>query len=501
MGSRIHAPLVLTLALIVVLVLSLLAGGLLLQRVVGGSFRSAETLRSARALAADVLKAQLDEETGVRGYAVSHQNELLGPYYQGRSLFPNAVARLRPLLVRMHLPEAARALDDAVFVNERWEAHVAGPLRNRQHANVYLLLHGKWLVDRLRIDVARVDAALARRTALSDQQAEAATFWVAAFAAGAVIAIALAAMIFTVQQYRLTQRLERQRTEAEAERSQAAQMQAALAAEKRIADTLQTAISQRIFPAMPTVSFNATYVPAREEALVGGDWYDAVQLSDERVLLAIGDVTGHGIDAVITMNRARELLIRSALLDADPAHVLERVNIELLRSTSQIVTAIAGIVNTRKCEFLYAAAGHPPPVLLEPNGRAQLLEFGSLPLGVTAEAAYATRHIETVPGALIVLYTDGVIEHSRDLAEGEALLLAAVEWAAARPELDVAESIRDSIFGTRRIADDVAILTIRFTSIPGGATLSGHGDAAMFIGGAKTGTLLETGPNAYRRIA
>lgn len=501
MATRIHAPLILTLALIVLLVATLLTGGLVLQRVVAASFRSGEATRTARILASDVLRAQLDEETGVRGYAVSHQVALLGPYYDGRAAFPNAVARLRPVLVNLRLQEATRALDDAVYVNGRWEAHVATPLRVRKRANMYLLLHGKWLVDRFRIDVARIDAALARQAALGDQQAEAATLWVGFFAAAAVVAIALGAMLFTIQQYRLAMRLERQRARAELERGQTALAQAALAAEKRIADTLQQAFAQRIFPTMPTVSFSATYVPATEDALVGGDWYDAIQLTEERVLIAIGDVTGHGIDAVISMNRARQLLIGSALLDADPSRVLARVNAELLASGAPIVTAIAGIVDTRTCEFAYAAAGHPPPVLLEPDRRARLLEFGSLPLGVSSESGYATTRVSTVPGAMIVLYTDGVIEYSRDLAEGEAVLLEAVEAAAGRPDRETAQSIRESIFGSRQIADDVAILTIHFAPTPGGASILADSGPAMFTTRSRMGKASGTGPSALRRIA
>jgi serine phosphatase RsbU (regulator of sigma subunit) len=178
------------------------------------------------------------------------------------------------------------------------------------------------------------------------------------------------------------------------------------------------------------------------------------------VLLAIGDVTGHGIEAVVAMNKVRQLLISYALLDATPDRVLARVNADLLRSKSPIVTALSGVVDIRAREFAYATAGHPPPVLFEPSQGARLLEFGALPLGVSSNAAYETRRVRTVPGAMIVLYTDGAIEHSRDLASGEAMLLRAVETAAGVPEADAAGAIRDSIFAHRRVADDVAILAV-----------------------------------------
>ncbi len=500
MTSRTYAPLVLTLALLFVLTASLVVGGWLLRSIVADSFRSAEGIRVARIRAADVLRAQLDEETGIRGYATIHQRVLLGAYYQGVAAFPGAVRRLRRALEDRHLGQSLRALDDAVYVNQRWNAHVAAPLRYRKKANSYLELHGKWLVDRFRIDVARIETALANEEALIDRRTEGAIFLVGIFAAAAVVVVVVAAVLFAVQQYRLGMRLERQREEQELERTKAAETRAALHAERRIADTLQEAFSQRLFPTLPTLRFSATYLPASEEAKVGGDWYDALALSDSRVLVAIGDVTGHGLDAVIAMNRTRQLLISGALRDSDPTRVLERVNAELVRDNAPPSTAIAGIVDTRTYEFVYASAGHPPPVLLEPNTPARLLEFGSMPLGVSADTAFALRRVPTSPGAMIVLYTDGVIEHSRDLAAGEAALLEAIESVARRPQADIAQAIRDRIFGGRGVSDDVAILTVRFETPTGGVTLAPEG-TGTFTAGVRTGKLSRSGPTALRRIA
>jgi len=501
MATRIHAPLILTLVMLAILVATLVVGGWLMRTIVADSFRNAEAIRTARIYAASVLGAQLDEETGIRGYATIRQRILIGPYYVGRAAFPSAVVRLRRSLEARHLRQALIALDDAVYVNRRWNQHVAAPLRARRRGGTYLELHGKWLVDRFRIDIARIDAALANEEALTDQRTETATLSVGIFAAAAVVVVVLAALLFSVQQYQLSLRLERQRAQSEHQRRKAAETRTALETERRIADTLQEAFSQRIFPTLPTVSFSAAYVPATEDAKVGGDWYDVLQLSEDRVLIAIGDVTGHGIEAVIAMNKARQLLIAGALLDSDPRRVLERVNEVLLRDEASPITAIAGVINTRTCEFEYAVAGHPPPVLLEPKHRARLLEFGSLPLGVRAETAYDTHCLRTGPGAMIVLYTDGVIEHSRDLAAGEAALLEAVESAAKRPGAEAAEDIRDRIFRSRDISDDVAILTIRFADAPGGVAVANENREPTFTAPGNMGKPSETGPHALWRIA
>ncbi|MGC2406397.1 MAG: SpoIIE family protein phosphatase [Candidatus Cybelea sp.] len=487
MVPRVHAPLVFTLVLLLLLIVSLVVGGRLLQTIVTTSFQNAESIRGTRVLAAHVVNEQLDEETGIRGYAAVHQAILLEPYYEGRSSFPSSVTRLRRALQERQQTQALLTLDDAVYVNRRWEEHVAAPSRSTKAGNSYLALHGKWLIDRFRIDMARIDTLLAQEEVRGDARAEAATLWIGIFAAAAVVIVVLATVLFSVQQYALGLRLEGER--------------AALEAEKRIADTLQEAFLQRIFPTLPAVSFSATYLPATEGAKVGGDWYDALQLSADRVLLVIGDVTGHGIEATIAMNRARQLLIGSALLDPNPQRMLERVNLQLVRENGVLITAIAGVIDTRTYEFAYAAAGHPPPVLFEPHRRARLLEFGGMPLGVAAGTVYRTQRLQTVPGAMIVLYTDGLIEHSRDLAAGEAALLKAVEAVATEPQTDAAAAIRDQIFGNREIADDVAILTIRFTDAPSGAARAGSVDDSTFTVGIEAGKLSAPGLSAFWRIA
>ncbi|MGA8575054.1 MAG: SpoIIE family protein phosphatase [Candidatus Cybelea sp.] len=469
---RRHAPIALTLAFMVLVVVLLVEAGLFVRGTVRASFRDAEGIRAARMHVADLLSDQLDEETGIRGYAAAREPILLAPYYAGRSRLLVSVARVRSDLERLNVPAAIPALVDAVDTNRRWLREVAFPLILAHGPHPRLQLQGKALVDRFRADGVAIDAALARRGAFVDSRAQGAVLAVGALAVTSILAVVIAALIFTVQQYRLGERLERERTKSEAERRRSAEARAAYVAEKRIADTLQQAFSERLFPDLPAMSFSATYLPATEESKVGGDWYDALQLPGDRVLLIIGDVAGHGIDAVIAMNKARQLLIGSALLDSNPSAVLGRANLELIRGNSALITAVCAVVDTRTYEFSYAAAGHPPPVLLEPGRRAELLEFGSLPLGVAPETEYVTRSVHIGPGAMIVLYTDGVIEHSRDLAGGEAVLLKAVESAAAVPRGQAAKAIRDGIFSRRKITDDVAILTVRLWEAPAPAIAS-----------------------------
>jgi serine phosphatase RsbU (regulator of sigma subunit) len=459
---RIYGPLVLTLSFLAIVVGLLAVGALAVRSMVAKSFEDAASVRAARILVSGMLSEQLDEETGVRGYIASHETILLQPYYEGRALLPVSLHRVKRALDSLRIPDASRALEDARQTNRRWLAEIAVPQVTHGRASRRQALRGKTLVDRFRIDMAIIEGALAARAAQASDFAQRAILLVGIFAAFAIAAVVVAAVLFTVQQYRLAVRLEQERARAEEGRRRSAEMRAAYEAEKRIADTLQEAFTQNLLPQLPAVRFSATYLPAAEAARIGGDWYDVLELSNDRVLIAIGDVTGHGIEAAVAMNKARHLLVACALVDAVPGPVLERVNSELFRHKAPVITAVAGLVEAASCRFSYAAAGHPPPVLLEPGRKARLLNVGSLPLGVAPDAAYRTQVVQSVPGALLVLYTDGAIEHTRNVVEGEALLLEAVESASQVPQSDAAAAILTRIFADRKIADDVAILTIRF---------------------------------------
>ncbi|HEV3091192.1 MAG TPA: SpoIIE family protein phosphatase [Candidatus Cybelea sp.] len=461
MARRVYLPLALTLCFSAVVIAALWIGGVSVRSGVVSAFDDSANVRTARIRVGDALREQLDEETGVRGYAAVREKILLEPYDEARLTLPLSLQRIGVSLRQLQMTDASQALADAAATSRRWLAVIAVPLISSRTPQRDVQLRGKRLVDRFRSDMNAVEELLAARADRAAQRAQESVLWISLFAACAVLAIILAAAVFAVVQFRLADRLERERARSEEERRAAAEVRAAYETERRIAETLQAGFAQNVLPRLARVRFSATYVPAAEETNIGGDWYDALELSRERVLLAMGDVTGHGIEAAVAMNQTRHLLVACALLDSSPTHVLARVNAELCRSGAPLITALAGVVDVRNFRFAYAAAGHPPPVLWEPGRPARLLDVGSLPLGIVPEAQYQTHVVESVPGALIVLYTDGAVEHSRNVVEGESLLLAAVEAAGQAPSGE-AGMIYERIFAGRRIADDVAILTIRF---------------------------------------
>jgi serine phosphatase RsbU (regulator of sigma subunit) len=316
-------------------------------------------------------------------------------------------------------------------------------------------VRGKTIVDAYRAQSQIVIDDLQALSALRADQTEAAISRVTVLS-GLAIAFAIAlAVISDFQRNRLHARIE-------AETRRSAELAAAYNAEKRIADTLQEAFVTKTLPSVPTVELSATYVPASEEARVGGDWYETVELPGNMLLFAIGDVAGHGIDAAVSMNLTRQALLAAVAFTHDPAMLLTRMNAELLAAEARMVTALVGVANVAEYSFTYASAAQPPALLIEPGKAARPLAIGGIPLAMLPSPVYQTRTVQTVPGAMLVLYTDGAIEYDRDLERGEELLRRTAAEVAAFGHVDSARAIHDQIFATRPPADDVAILTIAF---------------------------------------
>jgi serine phosphatase RsbU (regulator of sigma subunit) len=290
-------------------------------------------------------------------------------------------------------------------------------------------------------------------------------------------------MLFVAVQTRALHTIEREREAANEVRVRERLLEAAYEAEKGVTHTLQQAFNQRMLPSLPSISFSATYMPAAEEAKVGGDWYDAFEIGSNRILFVIGDIAGHGLDAAVAMSRVRNDVLSAAILDADPASILQRVNARMLSQEVRgpLVTAVVGIADAANYTYTYATAGHPPPILVEPERAPRPLEFGGLALGATDKIAYKTRIVQSVPGAMLVLYTDGVVEHSRDIVAGERELLQSI--SAIPAGADPATAVYQSIFSERKAGDDVAILTIGFKTRSGsGMTVSAEDGTKAFVG-------------------
>jgi serine phosphatase RsbU (regulator of sigma subunit) len=443
----------------------LITSGLLVRRYVSDAFSAYEATYQMKELADAAVKLQLDQETGIRGLAATGDREFLEPYAEAIGPLERSFEQLNAALRTAGLAEALPYVEDARKTHATWSDRVAKPVLVAPRGSAARIeQYGKKLVDHYRADFDEVDFILRAHDRSVSEQVRKSIDRINLFLALFVAMLTFAALAYAALQMRVAGRLAEQARTAEDERRQRAELRAAYEAEKRVADTLQEAFTQRSLPLLEPLRFSASYVPATEDTKVGGDWYDAMALSNNRVLFAIGDVTGHGIEAAVTMNQARQLLLSAALVDSDPASILSRVNAEIATQSTRLVTAIAGIADAKKYEFTYAVAGHPPPILLEPGRPPRFLECGSVALGALPFAGYVTRRIQSVPGATLVLYTDGAVEHSRNVLEGEETLLEAVSAAAEQSAPDKAAFIHRAIFQNRAVGDDVAILTVGFAA-------------------------------------
>lgn len=234
------------------------------------------------------------------------------------------------------------------------------------------------------------------------------------------------------------------------------------AREHHIATTLQEAMLPPALPNVTGLQLRSTYIAGEGELQVGGDWFDAFALPDGKIAISIGDVTGHGLDAAVVMGEIRQS-VRSAAIEAlTPLQVLDHADRALrLGHPETIATAGFAQYDPQTRELIYAQAGHPPPIVCYRDGRIEELLASGLPLGMhdLYEGATVTRRLE--PGALLVLYTDGLTEFSRNSELGERALREAVLLEMRERSANPALSIyRHVVTENATHADDTAILTL-----------------------------------------
>jgi serine phosphatase RsbU (regulator of sigma subunit) len=181
---------------------------------------------------------------------------------------------------------------------------------------------------------------------------------------------------------------------------------------------------------MPGLRAAVRYRPAEKEHLVGGDWYDAVALPTGEVLLCVGDVAGHGIDAATGMVSLRNALRGLAATGAGPAQLLTWLNLVAYHLTDHVTaTAVAAVYDPATRKLRWARAGHLPPIVRHPGGDATTLPLirGSL-LGAVRDVAYHEEEVQLDEGDILLIYTDGLIERrDRPVQESVSRLVTLVQ--------------------------------------------------------------------------
>ena len=198
-------------------------------------------------------------------------------------------------------------------------------------------------------------------------------------------------------------------------------------------------------------------------ARYGGDWCEALAVSEDAIALTIGDVSGQGESAAETMEIMRAAVLSGIKENAHPSKVLSVANtVAYSRRDDLIVTAIVAVLNRRRRTLTFANAGHPAPLMMTSSLHGFLApSVGDLPLGVFRKHRAADYVVALPADALIVLYTDGVTEHERDLLRGELELVEACRAAYDAPVPDLATVIAEHVFQRGRGHDDAAVTALR----------------------------------------
>ncbi len=233
--------------------------------------------------------------------------------------------------------------------------------------------------------------------------------------------------------------------------------------EHRVAQSFQEASLPSELPTLHGTTFDAVYVPANDEAQVGGDWYDAVRLADGRVVVSIGDVAGNGLRAAVTMGNMRQIIRGIAQVHADPALMLDAADRALalehpgpardgfrrgLRSGRRRPSRTPRPAIRRRCCAIRTARSNCSPTV------ACRSACGKLPR--TAGA----RSVGIEPGSYLVFYTDGLTEATRRPADGEERLRELLGEGSALLGARPAQAIRQALLGDAPAKDDVAILVV-----------------------------------------
>jgi PAS domain S-box-containing protein len=236
-----------------------------------------------------------------------------------------------------------------------------------------------------------------------------------------------------------------------------------LAAEQHMVQVLQESILPGQLPEVAGLDLAAVYRPADAIVDVGGDWYDAFAVPHSPLVVVVGDVAGHGIDAASLMGRARNGLRAYAVDDRDPGVLLHHVH-ELLRvhDPDSMVTAVVATYDPATMMLTWSRAGHPPPLLCDADGTTRFLEdVNATPLG-TMGKNFASARVELSEGAVLVLYTDGLIERRERLID-EGLRWLAERTRALRhfPAQTICRSLVDRSADETPSADDICVVVLR----------------------------------------
>jgi serine phosphatase RsbU (regulator of sigma subunit) len=231
---------------------------------------------------------------------------------------------------------------------------------------------------------------------------------------------------------------------------------------------LQRSLVPTALPAVAGVEVAARYVPGSGH--VGGDWYDVFVLPSGKLALVVGDVAGSGLAAAVIMGRLRSALRAYALEFPGPADVLRKLDhkMQYFEANDVMATVAYAVLDPDSGQLAISSAGHFPPVIAAPGQHGVMAQIAADPPIGVADPSRQVTTLALVPGAVLCLFTDGLVERRDEpINDGISRLCQAV--TAAPPE-DVCATAMQTLVGNQYPGDDIALLALRWQ--PGRAPAS-----------------------------
>lgn len=229
---------------------------------------------------------------------------------------------------------------------------------------------------------------------------------------------------------------------------------------------IQSSILPDLPPAVNGIELAHAYLPATE---VGGDFYDVLALEDGRVAVAIGDVAGHGVSSGLVMSMAKSALSVQVSFDPEVAAVFSTLNRMVYQSARRrlLSTLCYALVDPRRKKIAFASAGHVFPYRVSTGGKVEALESIAYPLGVRPSLAVQVKEHQAAPGDAFFLFSDGLVEASRE-GDEEPFGFERLEESLARNAGKPPAKLRDAVIAEVRAftryapqTDDLTVLVLR----------------------------------------
>jgi sigma-B regulation protein RsbU (phosphoserine phosphatase) len=267
--------------------------------------------------------------------------------------------------------------------------------------------------------------------------------------------------------------------------------------ELRVARSVQEHLYPRVVPKLGGPTVAGQTLAART---IGGDLYDFFDLGQERIGILCADVSGKGIPAALMMSNLQavaraQLGVKTQGLVAHPAEFVEALNQQLAGrfGDNRYATLFWAEYNTQTAELAYVNAGHPSPILLDPDGEIERLDSGEVPVGMFADTRYTARKHQMRLGSRLVIFTDGLTDAQNAAEEefgDERLMDCCRTLAAGIDAKGVADTLMQAIAefsaGTEPF-DDTTVVVLDVTSV------SNTKAPVADVNGTQSGLLVDTG--------